>query len=81
MFSVLPELILLSIAKKERRILKKYLKFYADCLGVLFSFERAVILFDFKFLAELITSAPHHMLRRIHTLRCTENTPIYGLYG
>ena len=38
-------------------------------------------LFDFKFLAELIASAPHHMLRRIHTLRCTENTPIYGLYG
>jgi len=26
-FSILPELILLSIAKKERRILKKYLNF------------------------------------------------------
>lgn len=67
--------------EKERRILKNYLKFYVDCFGVLFHFERAVILFDFKFLAELIASAPHHMLRRIHTLRCTENTPIYGLCG
>ena len=60
---------------------KKIFKILRRLFGRSFSFESAVILFDFKFLAELIASAPHHMLRRIHTLRRTENTPIYGLYG